>query len=199
MVSAFDYLDSMMYSIAGSGVLLGVALLRLPYKASSDTFEEEGRNLRRGLAATVGLTGLYLFITGVGIGFQWPYATSAGAYNVLFGGSAAIGGLVLLSASAALFLNGGLKAVSYLAAVMGVYMIVDAIAILNYKLTSNPTLSAILYLGVGVAGFASVPATHMDNRALRWLFAILAFLYAIGWLYFAANVTYGHLRPPPPT
>jgi len=199
MVLAFDYLDSMMWSMAASGIMLGVAALRLPYKASSDSIEEKGKNLSTGLAISIGANGLYLFITGLAHGFQWPYgAISGGVYNVLFGGAAALGGLVLLSISGALFLGRGLQAASYFALVVGLYLIVDAISIFNYRLTSDPTLSTLLYLAPAAALIFSVPTTHTDNKWLRWLFAIFAFLFAVAWLYFGYRVTTGHLKPPAP-
>ena len=197
MVTPYDWLDSMMWVIVGSAVSLGIMALRLPYKASSDSFEEEGRNLRRGLATTIGLSGFYLFITGIAHYFLWPYATlSGGVYNLLFGGAATIGGLVLIGVSAALFLNGGLRAISYFAVVMGLYLIVNAASMVNYKLTRDPILSALLYLAPAAAAFLSIPYTHIDNKLVKWLFAIFAFLYGVAWLYFAANTTIGHLKPP---
>jgi len=198
LVLPFDYLDSMAWDIVVSAVLLGIAAIRLPYKASKDSVEEGGRNLRIGLAVAIGASGLYLFITGMAISFTWPYAASGGVYNILFGGAAALGGLVLLATSAALFLNGGLSAVSYFAVVVGFYIVVDAIAMVNYRLTRSPELSALAYLSSAAASFLSVPATHSDNKWLRWLFAVFAFLFAIAWLYQAALFTWGHLAPPPP-
>lgn len=204
MVLAFDYLDSMMWSIAASGLILGVAALRLRYKASTDSIDEEHKNLAKGLGIALGANGLYLFITGLAISFQWPYAFSGGLYNVLFGGAAALGGLLLLSVATAMFLGRGLQASSYFALVLGLYLIVDAHSILYYttgtiKITKEPTLSAMLYLAPAAALIFSIPATHTDNKWLRRLFAIFAFLFAIGWLYFAYTVTFGHLAPPPPT
>ena len=196
MVLALDYLDSMMYSIVASGILSSVALWKLPYNASSGSVDESGKNTSRALAATIGLNGLYLFITGLAISLQWPFTIASGVYNILFGGVATMGGLVLLSFSTVLFLNKSLKPVSYFAAVLGVYLIVDAVAMLNYNLTSNPLLGALLYISVSVASFLSIPATHSDNKWLRRLFAIIALAYALAWLYFGANVTYGHLKPP---
>jgi len=194
----FDYLDSMAWDIAVSAVLLGMAALRLPYKASSDSVEEDGKNLRRGFAAAIGASGLYLFITGIAISFTWPFAFSGGLYNILFGGVAALGGLVLLATSVALFINGGLSAVSYFAVVVGLYAVVGAFAMVNYRLTTDPERAALGYLSFVAAAFLSVPATHSDNKWLRRLFAVFAFLFAIAWLYQAANFTWGHLKPPPP-
>jgi uncharacterized membrane protein len=127
---------------------------------------------------------------------MWPYAFSGGVYNLLFGGAATLGGLLLIAISMAFYTNRGLKAISYFAVVLGLYLIIDAYSILNYNLTRNPMFSAVLYAAPAVATFLSVPATHTDNIQLRRLFAISAFLFALAWLYFAANVTIGHLQPP---
>ncbi len=203
MVLAFDYLDSMMWSIAASGLILAVAALRLRYNASTDSFDETQKNLGRGLGAALGMNALYLFLTGLSIGFLWPYTSSGGLYNVLFGGVAVLGGLVLLSVATAMFLGHGLQATSYFAVVLGIYLIVDAYSILYYttgttRITSNPPLSALLYLAPAAALIFSVPATHIQNKWARRVFAVFAILFAIGWLYFAANVTFGHLKPPAP-
>ncbi len=195
MVLALDYLDSMMWALGASGILLGVALLRIPYNAKTDAVEDSGRNLSAGLGIAIGVTGLYLFITGTAIGLQWPFPFSSGAYNVLFGGAAVFGGLVLLATSAVFFLGRGLKAISYLAAVMGIYLTVDAFSIRTYNLTSDPFVSTLLYLSVAVASFLSIPATHSDNKWMRRTFAVFAFAFAFAWLYFVANVTYVHLKP----
>lgn len=204
MAIPFDYLDSMAWDIVISAVLLGIAALRLPYKASSDSVEERGKNLRLGFAAAIGAAGLYLFITGIAISVTWPFgfpyggqftppAYVGGQYNILFGGVAALGGLALLAASVALFFNASLSTVSYFAVVAGLYAVVDAYAMISARLTKAPELSALGYLAFTAAAFLSVPATHSDNKWLRRLFAVFAFLFAIAWLYEAANFTLGHL------
>jgi len=201
MALPFDYLDSMAWSIVASALLVGIAAIRLPYKASEDTVEDKGKPLRTGLAVALGASGLYLFITGVAISITWPFSASGGAYNILFGGAASLGGLVILATSAALAINGSLKAVSYFAVVVGLYLVVDAYAIMNYGLTRADTrwLAASSYAAAAVASFLSVPATHIDNKWLRWLFAVFAFLFALAWLAQAYNFTWGHLAPPPPS
>lgn len=193
----FDLLDSMMWSIVATAFLLGVAGLRLPIKGATGLVDEHGKNVRVGLAITLGANGLYLFITGLSISIRWPFVPLGGVYNVLYGGSASLAGLVLLSASVALFLNLGLKEVSYFAVVLGLYLVVDAMSIVRYGLTSTPPYSTAMYLAPAVAAFLSVPFTHTNNKWLRWLFAIVAFLFALLWVYEAANTTWGHLAPPP--
>lgn len=200
----FDYLDSMMWSIAASGIILGVAALRLRYKASSDSFDEEQKNLASGFGVALGATGFYLFLTGISISFTWPFAFNGGVYNILFGGASALGGLVLLTVAAAFFLRRGLQACSYFALVLGIYLLVDAITIFNsnglaVKLTSDPIKSTLLYLAPVAPLILSVPATHIQNKWARWVFAIFAFVFAIAWLYFGYSTTPTHLKPPQPT
>jgi uncharacterized membrane protein len=189
----------MMWSIVAAAVLLGVGGLRLPYKASTGSVDKDGQGERIGFAIALGAAGFYLLIAGFFISVRWPFPFSGGVYNVLFGGSAALAGLVLLSVSTALFLNNGLKPVSYFAAVLGLYLVVDAVSVSMYGLTSNPPQTTVYYLAAAASSFLSVPAMHTDNKWLRWLFAGVAFLFALLWLYNAANTTWGHLAPPPPT
>jgi len=200
LVLPLDFLDSMAWDVVAAAALLGVTMLKLPYKASSGSVNAEGRNMRIGLAAAIGASGFYLFLTGIAISFIWPFgAISGGLYNVLFGGIAALGGLLLLAISIVLFLNSSLAPVSYFAVVVGLYAVVGAYAMVSYGLTKEPLVSALGYLSFAVTAFLSVPATHSDNKWLRWLFAVFAFLFALAWVIQAAQFTYGHLAPPPPT
>jgi len=198
MVLPFDFLDSMAWTVAASAALIGFAALRLRYKASTDTVDEENKKIRMGFAGALGISGLYLFITGMAISFIWPFGSRAAPYagsyaNVLFGGIATLGGLVLLATAAALYFNSGLSIVSYFAAVAGLYAAVDAYAILSLWVTKQPLVSGLGYLSFTAAGFLSVPATHSDNIWLRRLFMIFAFLFALAWLIQAMTFTLGHL------
>ena len=186
----YDFLDAMMWSIVASGVLLGIAALRLHYKVSSDSIDEEQKNLATGLGVALGATGSYLFLTGIYIQFIHPYSSP---YNILFGGVSSLGGLVVLSVAAAFFLRRGLQACSYFAFVLGLYLISDAYSIYKYSLTSDPFKSTLLYLAPAAALLLSVPALHIQNRWSRVVFAIFAFIFAGAWFYFAATTTPTHL------
>jgi uncharacterized membrane protein len=194
----------MMWSIVASGIILGVAALRLRYKAKTDSIDEEQKNLASGFGVALGATGFYLFITSIYISFNWSFTSNGGVYNILFGGVGALGGLVLMTVAAALFLRKGLQACSYFALVLGLYLLVDALSIFNtnglaVRLTSDPIKSTLLYLAPVAPLILSVPATHIENKWARWVFAIFAFAFAIAWLYFAYTVTPSHLQPPQPT
>jgi uncharacterized membrane protein len=195
MVLPHDFLATMAWDVSISGVLLAVAAITLRYKPSTASIEENNRSSRLGFAAAVGACGFYLFLSGITITFTWPYETSGGVYNVLFGGIATLGGLVLLSGATVLFFNANPRPVSYFAAIAGLYAVIDAYAIVIYTLTSAPMLSALGYLSFAAPAFLSVPATHLENKWWKRLFIIFSILFAAAWLYQAANFTIAHLNP----
>jgi uncharacterized membrane protein len=194
MVLPLDFLDTMAWDVAISGFLLAVGSITLPYDPLTAPVEQKHRSLKRGFAVAIGACGFYLFLSGVAISFMWPFVISNGVYNVLFGGIATLGGLVLLAGASALFLNADLRPATYLAAVAGLYAVVDAYAILSNGLTSSPLLAALGYLSFTAPAFLSVPAAHSKSRAWRWLFTVFALVFAGAWLYQAANFTLAHLQ-----
>lgn len=194
MVLPLDFLDTMAWDVAVSGILLAAASIALRYDSLTASIEEKNRQLRLGFAIAIGACGFYLFLSGVAISFIWPFTIADGVYNVLFGGIASLGGLVLLAGALALFLNVSLRPVAYLAAVAGVYSVVDAYAIATNGLTSSPLLAALGYLSFAAPAFLSVPAVHSKSKYWRWLFAVFALVFAAAWLYQATNFTLAHLQ-----
>jgi uncharacterized membrane protein len=194
MVMSYDFLDSMAWTVAISGFLLAASSIAL--RNYSSQTNEKNKPLRYGFGVSIGACGVYLFISGLAISFIWPFTISSGAYNVLFGGIATLGGLVLLADAVTLFLNADLRPVSYLAAVAGLYAAVDAYAIIINNLTDSPLLAALGYLSFTAPAILSIPATHTKNKWWRYLFTIFALLFAAAWLYQAANYTIAHLQPP---
>jgi uncharacterized membrane protein len=195
MVLSHDFLATMAWDVAASGVLLAVGAIKLHYHSSTASIDEKDSKLQTGFAAAIGACGFYLFIAGADISFTWPFTLSGGVYNVLFGGIATLGGLLLLAVSLALFLKGDLRPAAYFAAVVGLYSVVDAYAIVHYALTNAPLLAALGYLSFAAPAFLSVPATHSENKLWRWLFVLSAVLFAAAWMYQAANFTLDHLVP----
>ena len=195
MVTPVDFLDTMAWSVAVSATLFAVGSLTLPYDTESCSIKESARSLRLTYATVAGVLGLYLFISGVSIGIIWPFTFSGGIYNVLFGGIATFGGLILLAGSATLFLNANARPLSYLAAIGGLYAVIDAIAILHHGHTLVPVVSALGYFSFAATAFLSVPATHTRNKLWLRLFAIASFIFAAIWLFQAANFTWSHLVP----
>lgn len=194
---AFDYLDSMAWIIVASGIIAAIAAFRLRYNASTDSFEEENKNLAKGLGTALGLTGFYLLLTGIGIIFLWqlPFelGSSGGAYIILFGGAACLSSLVIIAAATAIYRGHGLQAASYFGFVVGLYLVTDAVGIQMNSLTKSPLEATLLYLAPAAVLLLSPFATHIKSKYARWAFGILAFAFAAGWLYFAYNTTLQHL------
>ncbi len=194
MVLSYDFLATMAWDVAISGVLL--AGFAIAFRNSSNaSIEQKDRRLQIGFASAIGACGFYLFLSGVDISFTWPFKITSGVYNVLFGGIAAVGGLILLASAIAIFLKADLRPVTYFAAVAGVYSLVDAYAILNYGLTDSPLLSALGYLSFAAPAFLSVLAVHSESKLWRWLFTLSAILFAAAWLIQAVIFTLMHLTP----
>jgi len=194
IVLPYDFLDSMAWVVGASGLLLALGSISLSYDATSGTINEKNRSSRMAFGATLLGCGSYLFISGLMINALWPFAAlNGGAYNVLFGGISALGGLVLIVASIVIFSNSSLKIASYLAAVVGLYAAVDAAAIYQFSLTSSPLLAALGYLSFTAAAFLSVPASHLSSRRIRLIFVLFALIFAGAWIYQAADFTWAHL------
>lgn len=195
-VPPHDALDATAWTVGITGIILAIAFLRLPYDASKDQFEETNKH-RIGFAFTFAALGFFLFLYGIMIIAIWPFAAIAGGiYNVLFGGIHTLAGLLLIVLAAAIYFNTGLKPVSYFAFVVALYAINDAIGILSYRLTRTPEISAIAYLLFGITAMLSVPLTHINNKAVRYLFIIVAAIFGLLWIYLAFNFTLGHLQAP---
>jgi uncharacterized membrane protein len=186
----------MAWVVTASGLILGLAAIRLHYDDSSGSVQETSKQSRMSFAIALAILGGYMFMAGMQICFIWPFTFSGGVYNVLFGGIATNGGIVLLAGAFALFLNSSFRPISYLAAVSGLFAIVDAYAILTYALTDSPPLATLGYLAYAAPALLSVPATHLKNKSWRYLFAVFAFLFAAAWLVQAVSYTLAHLQPP---
>ena len=102
MVLAYDFLDTMAWDVAISAVLLAIGSLTLPYNAKEGRIDDQAKHARLGFAIAGGASGFYLFLSGVAISFLWPFTFAGGVYNVLFGGIATLGGLMVLAGSVAL-------------------------------------------------------------------------------------------------
>ncbi len=196
MVLYCDFLDVMAWGVVVSAVLLAIGSLRLHFNPKTACFDESDKNLRLGFAIVGAAVGFFLFIAGVMIIFTWPFAAlSNGVYNILFGGIATVGGLLLLAGSVAVAKNCDLRPISYFAFIAGLYALVDSYAIMYYGLTSSPIVATLGYLGFAAPAILAVPATHLSGKRWRYFFTIFAFLFATLWLIEAAKFTITHLQP----
>ena len=193
MVLANDFLDVIAWDVVIAAFLLAVGSLTLAYNPKERRVDDQTAKIRLSFAIATGASGFYLFISGLAISLIWPFTISSGVYNVLFGGIATLGGLILLAGSVVLALNVDPRPITYFAAIGGLYALVDAYAILRYRLTSSPVIAALGYLGFAAPALFSVPAAQFADKRWRYLFAIFAFLFVAVWLIEAATFTIDHL------
>ena len=193
LVSTYDFLDVMSWDVAAAAFLLAIGSLMLQYDSKERRIKDQDTNLRLGFAIATGASGFYLFISGLGISLIWPFTISSGVYNVLFGGIATMGGLILLASAIVLARNTDPRPVTYFAAIGGLYALIDAYGITRYNLTSSPLIATLGYLGFAAPAILSVPAAQFADKRWRYVFAVFAFLFAAVWLIQAATFTVDHL------
>jgi len=194
---AYDWLDSMIWSVGIASVVIGVSALKS--KINNGVADDGNNGSFLGASAfLLLLIGLFLFVSGLAIGIIWPFPMSGGVYNVLFSGASALGGIMLIAISITLIRKVDLRILSYGALLFGIYLFDVAYSIASYKLTKTPDFSATIFSVLGLASILSVPATHLRNTWILRIFAVVAIVAGLLWLFEAYNVTYSHLAPPPP-
>ena len=183
----------MAWDVVVAAFLLAMGSLMLQYNSKERRIDDQTKNLRLSFAIAAGASGFYLFISGLGISLIWPFTISSGVYNVLFGGIATMGGLILLASAIVLARNTDPRPVTYFAAIGGLYALIDAYGITRYNLTSSPLIATLGYLGFAAPAILSVPAAQFADKRWRYVFAVFAFLFAAVWLIQAATFTVDHL------
>ena len=185
----------MIWSIGIASFSIGVLALKTNYNSSNGDIDPNSDH--RGAALLLLIIGVFLFVSGLAIGIMWPFPMSGGVYNVLFSGSSALGGIILIAISLTLLQRGSFKTLSIGAALFGIYLLVVAVAISSYHLTKEPEFSALIFALLGVTAIYSAIPMHVPNKWLLRGFAFLAIITGILWIYFAAQVTLSHAAPPP--
>ncbi|MEM1650137.1 MAG: DUF981 family protein [Sulfolobales archaeon] len=194
---SYDWLDSVIWAVGISSILIGAAGLK--YRIREGGMLDGSAQELSSFGIVLALTGVFLFISGLAIGIMWPFPMSGGIYNVIFSGSSALGGIMLLAIAYGLFRSLDFRPLSYIAFFFGIYLIVVAYTILSFNLTREPLFSAILYIMLGLTSIISLPAFHLRSSTALRIFGILAIITGLLWIYMGANTTYSHATPPPPT
>ena len=121
----------------------------------------------RGGAVPLGAVGFSATVLGLWSEMVWPYPSTMGGYNILFNDVSLLFGLVLMSFAAAAYLNLRLQYVGLFAAVAGAATIVYGWTGYGFNYTKEPFDFLLLYLGFGVAGLVTLPATIVVDYYLQ--------------------------------
>ncbi len=144
--------------------------------------------------------GLFDFASGFLMSFTWPLPP---AYNMLFGDPLLFLGLLMVMGGYMLYKNMNLKVLSIFGFFLGIYLFVEEVAILNFKLETGVDLlsSMGLYVFSGLSAILS-PLVYLDPKSNNgkyayYLLAVLLIIAAFAALFIGYAGIYGHLFSPP--
>ena len=109
---------------------------------------------QRPYAAAFFAAGLLGIITGLQLSFTWPLP---GSYNIAFGDTSTLFGVVFLATALALWQGWSLLPVSIYAFFAGAEAILVGYVIMSQGLTKEPTFSAIGFFLAGLGGVGAFP------------------------------------------
>jgi len=93
----------------------------------------------------------------------------AGHYTELFGVTTGLFSFMLIVAGLLLLLGWDLRTLSWPSVVIGLFLLQGARAVLDFQLTRNPPLTAILWLSAGVASIGMLPFAYSQEKTRRYL------------------------------
>lgn len=128
---------------------------------------ERVRAALRGASVPLGAVGFSATVLGLWSEMVWPFPSTMGGYNILFDDVSLLFGLVLLSFAAAAYLNLRLQYVGLFAAMAGAATIIYGWTGYGFNYTKEPFDFLLLYLGFGVAGLMTLPATIVVDYYLH--------------------------------
>lgn len=176
-----DYLTLVMINMIAGTVLLAYYL----WKGLDDADQKP-------YSAAFGGVGLLALVLGLHLSFTWPLP---GAYNIAFGETTTLFGLVFLGTALSLAKGWSLVPVAIYAFFAGLDGVLVGVKILSAGLTKEPVFSAIGFILAGAGGIFSAPffLWFRENRMVRFLGILLLLVTALLW-----GVTYygalgGHL------
>ncbi|HKZ43759.1 MAG TPA: DUF981 domain-containing protein [Anaerolineales bacterium] len=148
---------------------------------------------QRPYAAVFGITGLLALVLGLTMTFTWPLP---GSYNIAFGETTALFGVVFLGTALALSQGWSLLPVSLYSFFAGVYAILVGTRILSLGLTKEPIISAIGFITAGLGGIFAAPfyLWFKENKTFRLLGALVLLATAILWAVTFYSSLWGHLE-----
>ncbi|MBD2094372.1 DUF981 domain-containing protein [Trichocoleus sp. FACHB-591] len=139
-----------------------------------------------------GMVGAIALSTGFHMIWHWPIR---GSYNIAFGETTVLFGILFVGASLALALGWDLLTVAIYAFFAGVTAIVIGIRIIDLEMTRRPLISGLGFILTGLGGVCAAPALYWrTNRAFRLAgVGVLAIAAAI-WAFTGYMAYWGHLE-----
>ncbi|MBD2102999.1 DUF981 family protein [Leptolyngbya sp. FACHB-261] len=138
-----------------------------------------------------GISGAIALVTGLHMIWTWPVT---GSYNIAYGETSVMFGMLFIGASIALANGWDLFTVAVYAFFAGLVSILVGLRIINLGLTQRPLVAGIGFILTGLAGVCSAPALYLkNNRALRLTGVAVLVIAALIWAFTGALAYWGHL------
>ena len=176
-----DYLTLIMINLVAGTALLAHYL----YKG----LEEKDQ---RAYAAGFGAVGLLGVVLGLTLTFTWPLP---GSYNVGFGETTTLFGIVFLATALALSQGWNLMPVAIYAFFAGVDAILVGVRIISLGITKLPLLSGTGFILAGLGGVLAAPGLRFlkSSKAFRTIAALVLLVTALVWAFTFYNALWGHM------
>jgi putative membrane protein len=153
-----------------------------------------GKTNNQRWAPAFAISGLVAAVCGFAMAFSWPLPRP---YNVAYGESSVLLGVLFLAAAWCLAKGWDLSPIGIYAFFAGWVAVVIGIRIIQLGLTQEPRLSGTGFILTGLGGvLAGVILSHRQNRVLRRLGAAVLTVAALIWALTGYMAYWGHLLPP---
>jgi len=177
-----DYLTLLMINMVAGTALLAYYVLK------GVTAEDS-----RPFAAGFLMVGLVAFLGGAHMVTTWPLP---GSYNIGFGESTLLFGVVFLGAAWALAKGWDLMPVAIYAFFAGIDAVLVGWRIIDLGLTKHPLASGIGFLLAGLGGIAAAPGLALlkKSQTFRYIAAAVLLVVTAFWAYTFYSSLWGHLE-----
>ncbi len=177
-----DFLTLVMINLVAGTVLLAYYLWR--------GIDEEDQ---RPYAPAFLLTGLVSLVAGLQISFNWPLP---GSYNVGYGDTTTLFGVVFLATGLALWQGWNLVPISIYAFFAAIDALIVGFRILSLNLTKEPLISAAGFVLSGLSGLGVFPFLmwFRKNQTVRWIGILLLVGTAVFWGVTFYGSLWGHME-----
>jgi putative membrane protein len=137
--------------------------------------------------------GIIALITGLQISFTWPLP---GSYNVGYGDTTTLFGIVFLATAIALWQGWNLLPVAIYAFFAGIDAVIVGFRIFSLQLTKEPLVSSIGFILAGLGGLFSAPffLWFSTNRTVRMVGVLLLLVTAGIWAVTFYGSLWGHME-----
>jgi putative membrane protein len=125
-----------------------------------------------------------------------PYEPVTGAFNIAYGETTLLFGVLFIATSVALAMSWDLYSITLYAFFVGLTSILIGIRIINLDLTRRPLISGIGFILTGLGGVLAAPSFiyFKTNQVWRTAGAIVLLLAALIWAFTGYMAYWGHLE-----